>query len=259
MPNIMRYFTKEKFDWLLADKGLYFSAAEDQIDTEEGKSDHTFLSAHIRKTVEGVDPELLLGLDELMLGVQQVDRKKNLLSCWYLGIEESEKMWETYGKDGVVFFTDDQALMNAFPEPLEHAMVAYPVTYDDTLKAGALHEPLRVKHHDWHEEEEFRFVFALSKYSVLTGFESLGGHDGEYLTHESPHMTVGMSQKGIEQALDVIRRKGRGLVLNCNFGRAIREVRVHPQATDSELLDVENRLKTIGIHCPVKHSQLRRT
>jgi hypothetical protein len=258
MHNIMRYLDKQKLDWFLADKGLYFSAAEDQNDEAEGISDHTFLSAHLENSVPGIDPKLLRKVDELMHGLQQVGREKNFLSCWYLGTEETVDMWKEYGKDGVVLFSQDWALTDALPEPLGHAMDAYPVTYDDKLKASALDEPLRVKNHCWNPENEFRIVFGLTKYSVLTGFEGSGGHDGDHLTHQSPHMTVSMSQKGITQALDVIRRKGRGLVLDCDFGSAIHEVRVHPQATNEELLNVQKRLKAIGIHCPVRHSHLRR-
>jgi hypothetical protein len=36
-------------------------------------------------------------------------------------------------------------------------------------------------------------------------------------------------------------------------------VRAHPQATDEELLDAQRLLNAIGIHCPVRHSHLRRT
>ncbi|WP_417787888.1 hypothetical protein [Stutzerimonas xanthomarina] len=259
MRSIMRYFTKQKFEWLLADKGLYVSAAEDQNDEAEGVSDHTFLSAQIATRVKDVNSDLLVELDELMLSLQDVGRMKNFLSCWYLGTEETDDMWEEYGKEGVVFFSHDWALMSAFPDPLKHALTSYPIIYDDKLKGSALNEPLRVKHRRWHLENEFRIVFDLSRYSVLTGFEGIDVRCGDHLTHQSPHITVCMSKKGIDQAHNVIRRKGRGLVLDCALGNAISEVRVHPMATDGELADVQTRLKGYGIHCKVGHSQLRQT
>ncbi|RII76794.1 hypothetical protein [Pseudomonas monteilii] len=258
MTDMMRYLTKQKLEWLIADAGLYVSAAKDQSDETEGISDQTYLSKYLAQTVKGLDPDLLTDLDKLMLGMQDVGRKKNFLSCWYLGTEENLEMWNEYGTEGVILFTDEWKLMSAFAEPLEHALEGYPVTYDDALKAGALHDPLRVKHKKFHKENEFRVVFSLSKYSILTGFESMGGHDGDNLTHESPNLIVGMSQKGRAQALKVIRRKNRGLVLDFNFGRAIREVRVHPLASDEELRNVEKHLLSIGITCPVNHSHLRR-
>ncbi|VVM76257.1 hypothetical protein PS673_02038 [Pseudomonas fluorescens] len=258
MHNIMRYLDKQKFEWLIADNGLYVSAAEDQDDSSEGMSDHTFLSRHLANTVEGIDPSLLTQLDELMLSSQQIDRERNYLSCWYLGTDETEKMWEEFGKDGIVMFSNESALMSSFPEPLEHGMSCYPVIYDDDLKNSALHEPLRVKHYKYHLQREFRIVFSLSKYSVLTGFEGTGVRDGDQLSHQSSHITQCMSQKGREQALKVIRRKNRGFVLNCSFGSAIYEVRAHPQATDEELNDIKMRLQSIGLRCEVKHSQLWR-
>lgn len=258
MQNIMRYLTKQKLEWLLADKGLYVSAAQNQSDEEEGTSDHTFLAKHIAKTVEGMEPELLAEIDKLMLCMQQVGREKNYLSCWYLGEEESEAMWEEFGVDGVILISQEWALMNAFAEPLEHAIDGYAVTYSDELKAGALHEPLRVKHAKFHTEKEFRVVFDLTKYSVLTGFEGIGVSDGDQPPHLSPQITACMSQKGIEQGLKVIRRKDAGgLLLDFDFARAILEVRVHPQATDEELQDIQTRLRSIGVECPVRHSHLR--
>lgn len=259
MQNMMRYLTKQKLEWLLADKGLYVSAAQHQSDEEEGTSDQTFLAKHIAKTVEGVDPELLTSINKLMLDMQQVGREKNYLSCWYLGTEESKDMWEEFGKDGVILISQEWALMSAFSEPLEQAINGYAVTYSDALKAGVLHEPLRVKHEKFHAEKEFRIVFDLTKYSILTGFEGIGVYDGDKLSHLSPHITACMSQKGIEQSQKMIRRKDAGgLVLDFDFARAILEVRVHPLATDEELLDVQKRLKSIGMECPVKHSHLRR-
>ncbi|WP_205903813.1 hypothetical protein, partial [Pseudomonas viridiflava] len=91
--------------------------------------DQTFLAKHIAKTVEGVDSELLTGIDKLMLDMQQKGREKNYLSCWYLGAEESEGMWEEFGKDGVILIRQEWALMSAFAEPLEQAIDGYAVTY----------------------------------------------------------------------------------------------------------------------------------
>ncbi|MFK0310579.1 hypothetical protein ACIQUF_04980 [Pseudomonas sp. NPDC090233] len=258
MADMMRYLTKQKLEWLIADAGLYVSAAEHQTDENEGVSDQTYLSTYLAQNVKDLDPQLLADLDKLMLDMQDVGRKKNFLSCWYLGTEENQEMWDEYGTEGVILFTEEWRLMDAFAEPLEHALEGYRVTYDDALKAGALHDPLRVKHEKFHKEKEFRVVFSLSRYSILTGFESMGGRDGDHLTHESPLITVCMSPEGRTQARKVIRRKNLGLVLNFNFGRAIREVRVHPLATDEELRDIEKRLLSIGFSCPVNHSQLRR-
>ncbi|QLF92051.1 hypothetical protein HW090_02045 [Pseudomonas sp. ABC1] len=258
MQKIMRYLSKQKLEWLLADKGLYVSAAQNQSDTEEGTSDHTFLAKHIAANVEGVDAKLLTDIDKIMLGMQKVGRETNYLSCWYLGTEESESMWEEFGKDGIILISTEWELMSAFSEPLEQALNGYPVTYSDELKASPLNEPLRVKHAKFQSEKEFRVVFNLTHYSILTGFEGIGVYVGNKPSHLNPQITACMSQKGIEQGQKVIRRKDAGgLVLDFDFARAIIEVRVHPQATDEDLLDVQTRLLGIGVKCPVKHSDLR--
>ncbi|MCF5734847.1 hypothetical protein V2K54_13395 [Pseudomonas alliivorans] len=81
MHNIMRYLDKRKLDWFVADKGLYVSAAEDQNDKTEGISDHTFLSAHLEKSVLGIDPKLLRDMDELVHGLQQFSRERKTFSA----------------------------------------------------------------------------------------------------------------------------------------------------------------------------------
>src|SRR5471032_105655 len=95
--TITRYFNVQKFNWLLSDEGLYLGAAADQSDTSEGIYDHTILSHHIANTVNDFDSIALKKLDELQLGLQNVGREDNYLSCWYLGAEESQEMWDEFG------------------------------------------------------------------------------------------------------------------------------------------------------------------
>ncbi|CCE21993.1 hypothetical protein [Methylotuvimicrobium alcaliphilum] len=43
MSKVWRYLTKEKLEWLVADRGLYFGPAISQSDPEEGLYDSTIL------------------------------------------------------------------------------------------------------------------------------------------------------------------------------------------------------------------------
>lgn len=257
---ISRYLSAQKFDWLLTDNGLYLGAAEHQSDKDEGKYDYTFLSRLIAENVPDPSPELIQATDKLQLDMQNFKRTDSYLSCWYLGAEESQEMWDEYGENGVLIFSDAWTLQDTLPDPLGHAAMFSEITYDDELKVLAALEPLLVKNLKFGNEREFRLIFDLTNYSVLTGFEArcivYVGDTPSYLDEST---IAGMSKEGIAQSHKVIRRKGDGLVLEYSLNLLIKEVRLHPAATDQELHEVERRLREKGIKCRVRHSSLRPT
>jgi hypothetical protein len=255
---ISRYLTAQKFDWLLADNGLYLSAAADQSDKDEGKYDHTFVSRLVSQKMPNATDALLRDLDKLQLGMQDFKRTDSFLSCWYLGTEESQQMWDQFGKNGVLVVSDSWTIQDVLPEPLKYASKFCEVTYDDALKVLAAHDPLSVKNGRFVDEQEFRLVFDVTHYSILTGFESRTVVCvGDKLSHLDESVISGMSKTSIEQSHKVIRRKGGGLILDYSLNALIKEVRLHPAATAEELLQVELRLRDKSIDCPVRHSSLR--
>lgn len=255
---IMRYLTLSKFKYLLEDKGIYVSAACDQLDLLEGDYDHTFLTKHL-KSQASQDQELMSKVDEMMLGSKEVGRKSTYLSCWYNSGEESFEMWETYGERGVAIFSSDYALEFSLPRPLNQAAEFYTLTYDDQLKPQASQQPFRVKNESYKHENEYRLEFNLLKYSVLTGFEARTEvRVGGVLSHESDEITSCMSPESLARSHDVIRRKGKGYVLAYPLEKIIHEVRLHPSASDVELEEVRASLKACGINCTVRHSALRK-
>lgn len=255
--NVMRYLTKNKFKYLLEDKGIYVSAASDQSDTHEGDYDHCYLSKHLRNEVD-CDEELLEKVDEMMLGSKKVGRETTYLSCWYCSDEESPKMWKEYGTDGVIIFSTDLALEYALPEPLNQTTKFYELTYNDQLKPQANQQPFRVKNECFKHEKEFRVEFNLLEYSVLTGFEARNEvRIGGVLSHECDEITSCMSPAARAQSHHVIRRKNKGYVLAYPLAKIIHEVRLHPNASDQDLREVRAALKACGIDCTVNHSTLR--
>jgi len=257
--KVARYLSGEKFNWLISDNGLYLSAAADQSDAAEGVYDHTFLSRHIAENIDNSDLVSPANLDKHMLGLQEVGREFNYLSCWYLGVEESQEMWDEFGANGVMIFSDDWVLSDALPPPLEQAISFSEVIYSDELKPHAVNDPLQVKNEKFRKEKEFRIIFDLMKYSILTGFEAhVEARVGGQIFHESEGIASLISKQGMEQSHKVIRRKGRGLVIEYPLNSIIEEVRVHPQATNADLLKIKSCLQAAGINCPVSHSSLRR-
>lgn len=256
--TIMRYLTLSKFKYLLEDKGIYVSAACDQLDLLEGDYDHTFLTKHLQSQ-PSQDQELMSRVDKMMLGSKEVGRKSTYLSCWYNSDEESSEMWKDYGEGGVAIFSTDCALEFALPRPLNQAAEFYTLTYDDQLKPQASQQPFRVKNESYKHENEYRLEFNLLKYSVLTGFEARNEvRVGGVLSHESAEITSCMSPESLARSRHVIRRKGKGYVLTYPLAKIIHEVRLHPSATDVELEEVRASLKACGINCTVRHSALRK-
>jgi hypothetical protein len=254
---ISRYLTAKKFEWLLADDGLYLGAAASQSDKDEGKYDHTFVSRFIAQEMQNADKALLRGLNKLQLEMQEFKRSDSYLSCWYLGTEESADMWKDYGTEGVLIVSDSWTLQKTLPEPLKHASQFREVTYDDALKLLAAHDPLFVKNKRFVDEQEYRLIFDLTQYSVLTGFgDGPVVYVGDKPSFMSKSVTAGMSNSAIEESHKVIRRKGSGLVFSYPLVELIKEVRLYPGASEEELLQVQSSLRAKGIDCPVRHSSL---
>lgn len=255
--HLSRYLDRQRFDWLLSDQGLYFSSAFDQTDITEGVYDHTFLSRIIANQ-PGISSPILKDIDKLQLGLQNHGRVNNFLSCWFIGTEESYEMWDTFGTDGVVFMSDELLLSNALPEPLNQATAFYEAIYDDELKRLSSNEPLRFIDSKYRTEKEFRIVFDLTKYSILTGFEAqtevlVGGVP----SHLSNEITSCMSSEALAKSHEVIQKKDKGFVVKYDLNSIITEIRVNPNATDEELCETRHRLRESGINCKVNHSSLR--
>ena len=254
---ISRYLTAEKFEWLLADDGLYLGAAASQRDKNEGKYDHTYLSRFVAQEMQNANEALLRGLNKLQLEMQEFKRSDSYLSCWYLGVEESADMWKDYGTEGVLIVSDSWTLQQTLPEPLKHASQFREVTYDDALRVLAAHDPLFVKNKRFVDEQEYRLIFDLTQFSVLTGFgDGPVVYVGDKPSFMCESVTAAMSKSAIEQSHKVIRRKGSGVVFNCHLVELIKEVRLYPGASEEELLRVRSSLRAKGIDCPVRHSSL---
>jgi hypothetical protein len=257
IKHLSRYLDRQRFDWLLSDQGLYFSSAFNQTDDTEGVYDHTFLSRMIADQI-GISSPILKDIDKLQLGLQNHGRFNNFLSCWFIGTEESQEMWDTFGTDGVVILSDEFLLSNALPEPLNQATAFYEAIYDDELKRLSPNEPLRFIDSIYGTEKEFRIVFDLTKYSILTGFEAqtevlIGGVP----SHLSSEITSCMSREALAKSHEVIRKKDKGFVVEYDLNSIITEIRVNPNATDEELRETRHRLRESGINCKVNHSSLR--
>lgn len=247
--TLMRYLTSEKLEYLIEDKGLFFSMASKQTDKEEGVYDHTIPSKILSTAnIENVTDETYDKLDEIFLASQQNNRDNSFLNCWYMGEKESLDMWHGFGKDGIVIFSDIPKiayLINNLHKSLSYSVSFGEVEYNDELKQREIHSPLYVKNSHFKDENEFRIVFDLSMYkakyyvendiSVITNVDSDVEPDPKYMQKKEP-----------------------GFILKCELDSIITEVRIHPKATERELEDLVKKLREeLNLCCPIGFSQLK--
>ena len=92
---IWRYMEFWKFKDLVTTQELYFCRADLFEDESEGLPPEEYLP------ILGLDP--LLHAQELNQNIGSIAqfREGFFINCWYLFIEETAKMWNEYGKDGV--------------------------------------------------------------------------------------------------------------------------------------------------------------
>lgn len=256
---LIRYLSKEKFEWLLSDKGIYIGAASSQTDENEGLYDGTLISKMLRSRVQDVSEVFFQKLDKLSNGLILAERDFCYLSSWYLGDTETREMWDEYGNDGVAIISDEAILIQELPEPLGNASSFYRVEYSNSRKKNSINEPLRFKEEKYCHESEFRIVVDMSQYSILTGFDKdrfSSVRIGEVSSHESAVITCCMSSKGMEQSHRIIAKKGDGYVIKYDLQRIIREIRLHPDSPEECVSKISERLKLHGINVSVRRSDL---
>ncbi|MBM1142140.1 DUF2971 domain-containing protein [Alcanivorax sp. ZXX171] len=269
MSKVWRYLTKEKLEWLVADRGLYFGPASSQSDPEEGLYDSTIPGALFEENpgkyipisaLEGRPESYRPQIDKISDQIMQGSRESNFLNSWYAGDEESMEMWESYAPGGVVIVSTKEKLSSQAPGPLKYALNFCFVKYNEDLKQTEIHEPLTVKNSNFSYEREFRIIFDARKYSMLTGYDSesycevlVGGEP----SHESSEITAGMGGViGREQASKFIVKKNSGYVLLYPLGSILTEVRVNPQCSEQHKTTFQAILSDAGFTIPVVESAL---
>jgi hypothetical protein len=260
MKTVLRYLTKQKFDWLFLDKGIYVGAASNQSDHHEGIYDHTIISQALKRDPRiDLDDIAINGLDDLCRGLMYNHRETHFISSWYLGDNEDFEMWAEYASDGVLIVSSTLHLLMHAPDPLNHAIKHETAIYDDEAKKLAINNPFAFKNTKFRHENEFRLVFNALEYSILTGFEAdifgtviVGGKP----SYESEEINVSISENGRKNAFRVISRKGDGYILKYDLNKLIQEVRVHPNSKDTQLEEIRLICSQAGLEAPVVRSKL---
>ncbi len=270
MNKVLRYLTKEKLEWLVADGGLYFGPASLQSDEEEGIYNSTILgdlfesnpSKYIPPSALKDKPESYRPhIDEVSRQMMQEKRKSHFLNSWYSGDEESMEMWDNYAPDGVVVVSTQEKLTNEAPSILKYALTFSQIKYNDKLKRTEIFHPLTVKHEKFSYECEFRILFDARAYSILTGYdrETYGQvFVGNKPSHESARITAGIDKISQDMAPEFIRKKNCGYVLLYPLENIFTEVRINPGCSEQQKSALQAILSDAKLNIPVVASELAR-
>ena len=106
---IWRFMSLEKFRDLITTRELYFCRADLFSDEREGLPPEEYMH------VLGLNPFDLLDRQKLVdsIGCMAQFREAYYINCWHLFREETCKMWEEYGKDGVAVCSRYRLLKSA--------------------------------------------------------------------------------------------------------------------------------------------------
>lgn len=262
MENLLRYLTKQKFEWLLEDQGLYVSSAADQSDKLEGIYDHTYMSKALKGSPElhFYKNDMWKNLDDTSQSLMHASRESSYISSWYYGDDEQEAMWEEYSSDGVVIMTSTMGLLLNLPEPLKQTTQFFKAVYNNQEKYQSHKDALKFKNVDFSNENEYRLIFDVSKYSLLTGFEKeIHGeaYIGDKPSYESD-ITSCMSEEALQQSLNVLSKKNNGYILKYDLGKVIKEIRFNPKYSTYSKNELEELCKNSDVKIPVVESTLSR-
>lgn len=254
---LIRYLTKEKFEWLLCDNGIYLGAASAQSDPNEGVYDRGVISEVLRDKIQfEIDWKKLEDINENLM---HNSRANNYISSWFLGENETSEMWDKYGSDGVALISDEILLTRALPDPVGNAASFYQVIYDDSKKSSAIFNQFKYKGEKFHYENEFRLVVDMRKYSMLTGFdkEKYGEvYIGNVPSYENEKITCCISPQGKVQSHRVVKKKGDGYVVDFDLNCIIKEIRLHPNCTEKSECLIRDVMNAAKLNISIRRSEL---
>jgi hypothetical protein len=236
---IWRFMNLEKFRDLIDSGKLYFCRADlfNENDEREGLPPQKFLMRWGLSPLDLGDRQQLI--DHIGLAAQC--REEFYVSCWHLFREETLKMWEQYGKDGVAICSRYSLLKSSLDSMPDHAFIGL-VRYESSFMAKAnLFSYITNKREKYAGEQEVRaFLWILDP--------NRGGNrhiDAEGRVHphvmEPPPDSV---SKGEKRAVDL--------------DKLITQVVVTPWASPTLVGEVEEIVKTSDHAIPVIPSELAR-
>jgi hypothetical protein len=162
---IWRFMDLRKFRDLMASEELYFRRADLFDDETEGLPPEQYVQRVLR-----LDPLDLNDRRELNnhLGSLAQSREMHYITCWYLFDQETLKMWEAYGHDGVAIVTRYDLLKAALDKLIDE-------THIGLVQYGAAHLTDRFNALEFITTKQAKYEHECEVRAMLTCIDPLAG------------------------------------------------------------------------------------
>ncbi len=249
---VWRYMPFSKFVSLLVYQSVWFSKLNILQDQFEGMMPHAtkeMMQARDQVLKKNFPPEYHSQFDEMASRNEQDGRELSVVSCWFLGENESDRMWHEYGgsKEAVVIKSTVKSLIENVGVPHDkHATHIGRVTYVD---------------HKTH---------MMTEYHANQGYERAFLKDAERYGHEKELRIVTLNTKSRNcvspegkpygeaevQGKNMNNFENPGLYVAVRLKSLISEIRVSPIADGWFYLLVRRIMELNNLEIAVKQSEL---
>lgn len=224
---------------MLQDGGIYFAAASTFKDGNEGR----YLEEKYKERAIG------LGYEEdpsdympEVLAIEDDEREKTYISCWFKGVSPTEFMWKSYagsedGILGVAIKCNWFGIYNAIPTHLKEVVRAEDCRYRKAQSSSEFSNLYAYKDKDYEPENECRFLFNSYELNYKTGIN----------IDQIPLVFIGDAlPKHNKSPANLVVKKGRGAVVSIDLSKIIEDVYIHHSAPKGHEDTVRAELERFG-------------
>ncbi|WP_107726428.1 hypothetical protein [Neisseria weaveri] len=251
MQVIQRYLTLEKFKWLCEDQGFFLAPLSGQSDPQEGIYNSEVPMDYVRDISSLFSLSLSLNTeyleavkaktDETQKKIMENNRNTVFINSWFIEEKESQAMWDNYSDDnGVVLFSRTYLLYIESPgclRGLGESLVFKDVIYDDKEKSKIHHQPAFYKNEEFSDEKEYRIIFDLKSFEMLTGQSNV--YIGDAPAHEHFQKIGAISKVDLDECKKVLVPKGNGYIVKYDLSSVITEIRVNVKASEQAKKEIK--------------------
>ena len=174
---IWRFMDLRKFRDLMASEELYFRRADLFDDETEGLPPEQYVQRVLRLDPWDIHDRMKLNNH---LGSLAQDREMHYITCWYLFDQETLKMWESYGHDGVAIVSSYDVLKAALNKLIDE-------THIGLVQYGTEHLTDRFNALEFITTKQTKYVHECEVRAMLTCTNPLGGGNRHIDLNNIPH------------------------------------------------------------------------
>ena len=225
---------------MLQDGGIYFAAASTFKDGNEGR----FLEEKYIERANWLGYGVAKPSDYIpdVLAVEEDERAKTYISCWFKGVNPTEFMWKSYagsenGILGVAIKCNWFVIHEAIPPHLKEVVRSEDCRYREAQQSSEFSNLYAYKGEKYEPENECRFIFNSYELNYKTGIN---------IDEVSPVVIDGEPPKHNNAPKNLVVKKGRGAVVSIDLSIIIEAIYIHHSAPIGHEDAVKAELERFG-------------